>query len=330
MTTGSALPDLDSLVLPDLPAVLESLMLRIPAGRVASYGTLAEALGHIRAARWVAEFLVDPPDTLRSVAHRVVRRTGELGAYFDGEPTKARLLADEGVAFIDGRIPLEEYEFRDFPEDGPLVELERWQRIVAERVELRPYRYTPTKVAAVDVAYPTSDRGIGGYVLLDTANCQVQWSTTVEVDIPFPYISGFLAYRELPVHAALLREARAAGKLASVLFVDGNGLLHPRRAGVACQLGAMAGLRTIGIGKTLLCGHVDLDAVTPGNPGEIVHDGDVIGTAVRARDGANPFFVSPGHRIDVAGATRLARLLVRDHRLPEPIYLADRLGREPS
>lgn len=322
------LPDLETLELPDLRAALVALVRRVPAGRVVTYGTLAEALGHVRAARWVAEVLADPPDELRSIAHRVVRRTGELGGHFEGEPAKEERLVAEGVDVTDGRIDLESFEYREFTDDGPLVRLLRWQNVVADRVRLEPYRHTPKRLAAVDVAYPDSSTGIGSYVLLDTETYETLWSTTVEVPITFPYVSGFLAYRELPVHAALLAAARTAGKLASVLFVDGNGLLHPRRAGVACQLGVMADLRTIGVGKKLLCGHVDLDALVPDTPQPVVHDGETIGTAVRAREGSNPFFVSPGHRIDVPSATRLARALTRDHRLPEPIHRADRRGRE--
>ncbi len=314
---------------PDLCRHLAELLHQIPPGCVAAYGTLAEALGTVKAARWVAEALTDPDDDVRHLCHRVVRRTGELGGYFTGRPDeKPRLLAAEGVRITDGVIDLDEFEHRDFRCERPLATLLDWQHDLAEQVRIEPYRGRPKHVAGVDVSYTPGGRAVGGYVVVEVATGRVEWSTTVEVDVRFPYIVGFLAFRELPVHLELFEAARAAGQLVPVTFVDGNGYLHPRRAGVACQLGVVAGVRTIGIGKTLLCGSVDFDDVTPEEPADVIDDvGTVMGAACRAKATSKPFLASPGHRVDVRASVRLARTCLHGHLLPEPIYHADRLSR---
>ncbi len=118
--------------------------------------------------------------------------------------------------------------------------------------------------------------------------------------------------------------------MTEVLFVDGNGILHPRRAGIASHLGVLTNLRTVGVGKKLLCGKVDLSLVTPQKPQPIRDGQEIIGMALKAEAGSNPVFVSPGHRIDVANAARLAKRLFHGHRIPEPIYHADALSRQEA
>jgi deoxyribonuclease V len=131
----------------------------------------------------------------------------------------------------------------------------------------------------------------------------------------------------LPILLDLLKQVRAEGRLAEVVFVDGNGILHPRRAGIASHLGVAAKLATIGIGKSLLCGKVVAKTGGPADSQAVIHDGEVIGTAMKATPGSRPIFVSPGNLVDVPFAERLSRLLLRARRVPEPIYFAHSLSR---
>lgn len=324
----------DPPLVPDLDRLLVDVLQQIPAGRVASYGTIAEALGTLKAARWVAEALNDPHDDVRHVCHRVVRRTGELGGYFTGRPDeKRRRLVAEGVPIDGERVDLDACEFRDFDCDRPLAKLLHWQHELADRVRLEPYRGSPKTVGGLDVSYLPGGRAVGAYVLVEVSTGRLLWSKSLEVPVRFPYITGLLAFREIPVHRAVLAEVRRADRLVPVVFVDGNGILHPRRAGVACQLGVLEDLRTIGIGKKLLCGRVDFGSVTAEAPQPVLDATDsefVVGSAVVATDDSRPFFASPGHRLDVRAATRLARAGLAGHRLPEPIHLADRVSREAA
>lgn len=317
--------------LPDLPAALWSLLAQIPCGRVTTYGELAKALGSHAAARWVGEYMVDHPHERGCPCHRVVRKTGEVGLYITRDVAdKVRLLEDEGVPVHNGRVDVPRYDFRDFESDEPLVALAAYQESLPGRIRLEPFRGLPATVGGVDVSYRPPCRGVGSYALLDVEEGRLLWSTTVQTDVRFPYIPGFLAYRELPVLTELIEKVRAERQQADVLLVDGNGLLHPRHAGVACHFGVLVDRPTIGIGKKLLCGSVDLTDMRGDEARPVTHDGEIVGAAVKATTANKPVFVSPGHRMDVESAVHIARALFHGHRAPEPIYWADRLSRQAA
>jgi deoxyribonuclease V len=126
------------------------------------------------------------------------------------------------------------------------------------------------------------------------------------------------------------RSACAAGFAPDAVLIDGNGILHPRRAGIAACFGLLADVPTIGIGKTLLCGRVDCESVTVSEPQPVVHENQLIGMAVKSTDGSRPIFVSPGNRVDLNGAVDFVRRLFAGHRLPEPLHRADRLSKSAA
>jgi deoxyribonuclease V len=128
----------------------------------------------------------------------------------------------------------------------------------------------------------------------------------------------------------LLEDVRKQQKLADVVIVDGNGLLHPRFAGIASHVGVLAGVRTIGIGKKLLCGRSNLEGMKADDPRPVLYHDRLVGMAWKATSTSRPIFVSPGHLIDVAGAMRVVRRLGFGHRVPEPNYLADALSRRTA
>jgi deoxyribonuclease V len=290
---------------------------------------LAEALGDRIAARWVGHFALHhdhPPDC---VCHRIVRAGGVLGGYAASSvERKARRLADEGILVRNGLVDLDRFGFCEFASDRPLDRLRAIQESVRPQIILRPRRRIPKWVGGVDVAYPNPDEGCAAYALVETATGKLVWSTTLRRRVVFPYITTFLSFREIPILLELLAEVRAAGQMAEVVMVDGTGILHHRRAGIASHLGVAASLPTIGVIKKLLCGNVDLDAMAPGESRPIVLDDRWSGVAIRPTDGSpRPIFVSPGHRVDVEYCDRLTRRLLIGRRLPEPIYWADRLSR---
>ena len=316
---------------PNLYEALPRLIAQIPRGQVTTYGDLAEALGSLAAARWVGEFLILHPHDGGCPCHRVVRRTGEPGLYISGNPNeKIDRLRAEKIDVDNGRIDLERFGFNRFTSDRPLQSLTEFQAGLPERILQEAYHGVPELVAGVDISYPAAREAVGAYVLVDSASGRLVWSSTVRQRVTFPYIPGFLSFRESPLMLALLRQAKSQGQLAEVVFVDGNGILHPRRAGIASHLGVMSGVRTVGVGKKLLCGRVDLDDMPEAEPRPVFFDGDVIGMAVKSRATSRPVFVSPGHRIDSPSAVRLAIALFHGHRVPEPIYWADRVSRQPE
>lgn len=318
---------------PDLPAELSSLLEQIPTGLVTTYGDLARALGDVRAARWVGEYLLAHPHTTACPCHRVVRKDGDVGLFItrDVGDKISRLTAD-GVCVSNGRVPLDRFGFADFKSAAPLTTLRNVQLRLPDQVAIRPADRPIRSVGGIDVSYVSPDWGIAAYVRIDVVSQEVLWSTTIGGPVPFPYIPNYLTFRELPLFAKLFDEVRRCDQEAAVTIVDGNGILHPRRAGSASALGVAVGTPTVGVGKKLLCGYVELADLNSHQPREVVHEGEVIGFAMKSGDRSRPFFASPGHQIDQAGAVEVVKATLPrgTGRLPTPIALADRLSRQEA
>jgi len=315
--------------LPDLPMQLRDLLAQIRAGKVTTYGGLAEALGNPIAARWVGHFMLHHEHHDACPCHRVVRADGQLGGYVAGGPrAKAKRLATDGVVVRNSSVELARFGFHAFVSDRPLERLRQVQEALLAEVSLKARRRMPKLIGGVDVSYPSPSEGVAAYALVETATGRLAWSATVRRRVAFPYITSYLAFRELPVLLDLIDEVRAAGRLAGVLLVDGSGVLHQRHAGIATHLGIAASLPTIGVTKKLLCGQVELDGLEPEESRPVVYEGRPIGVALRPTAGSRrPIFISPGHRVDLAFAESAVRRLLLGRRLPEPLYWADRLSR---
>ncbi len=312
----------------DLPAELAALLRQVPRGRVTTYGLLAEALGDPAAARWIGARLLDHPHSARCPCHRVVRSNGEAGLYIAGD-SRAKLarLRRERVEIVDDQVDLTD-PFCRFESTRPMARLTAFQHTVPAILKLTPLRRSVTFVAGIDVAYVIPDEAVGAVVLVDAQSMETVWSTTVRAAVKFPYISGYLAFRELPVMLQAWDALRESGQRVDAVLIDGNGTLHPRRAGIACCFGLLADVVTVGIGKKRLCGRVDLDGMTVSDQRPVIDHGDLIGIAVKCRDESRPIFVSAGNHIDAGSAATLAKRLMSDHRLPEPLQRADRLSKD--
>ena len=137
----------------------------------------------------------------------------------------------------------------------------------------------------------------------------------------FPYVPGLLSFRELP---AVLPAFERLERLPDLVLCDGQGYVHPRRFGIACHLGVLLDVPTIGIGKTRLLGR---HAAVPDRRGAstpLLHDGKVIGAVLRTRAGVRPLYLSVGHRIGLTHALDIVMDCTTRFRLPEPIRAAHR------
>ncbi len=316
--------------LPDLPYHLANLLAQVPAGRVTTYGDLAKALGDVVASRWVASFFLHDERSNTWPTHRVLRGDGSLGLYaHGGEDAKAERLADEDVAIVGGKVNLDRYGVRDFQSTRPFEALRRIQDVVPGQCSLQPEAQPPRTIAGLDVSYAEGRVGVGGYALVDVQTAELIWSTTVRCQVDFPYISSYLSFRELPVLMELLAAARAADRIADIYLIDGAGIMHPRRAGVATHFGVLADVPTIGVTKKLLAGSFDARDIPAGEPRDVTDGGELLGTAIRPRESSKKFiWISPGHRCDVTTASEVVLNMLRGRRLPEPIYWADRISRQ--
>ncbi len=114
-----------------------------------------------------------------------------------------------------------------------------------------------------------------------------------------------------------------------VIFLDGQGLAHPRGSRIACQVGVLLDHPTVGVAKSRLFGvHEELGAEAGSRTSLQAPDGREIGVVLRTSRRGNPLYVSPGHGVSVERAADLVWACVRGHRLPEPTFLADRLSKE--
>ena len=140
--------------------------------------------------------------------------------------------------------------------------------------------------------------------------------------VSFPYVPGLLSFREAPAVLQALRKLRRAP---DAVMCDGHGLAHPRRFGIACHLGVITGVPTLGCAKSRLVGEHDEPGHLRGEKTPLIDHEDVIGTVLRTRDLVRPVFVSVGHRIDLVTAERVVLESGAGFRLPEPTRRADRL-----
>lgn len=311
--------------LPDLGAAVRALLAQVPAGRVTTFGAIARGLGDVRAARWTAHFLAERTSERDVPWHRVVRANGEL-PWRDPDARREQQLqlAREGIRVVDDAVARSDIEGELQLSQPPLAILAAFQDRVAEQVSEVDEPLPPRCYCGLDVAYPHPKRCVAAAVLLAADTLAPITTAVVEQAVAFPYLPGYLACRELP---ALLAAWQAVSRQAAgpvLCLVDGQGRLHPRRAGVACCFGVLADMPTIGVGKSLLCGKVC--APEPRSKSRRVTAGDeLIGVQVRERP---PLYISVGHRISLAAATDVVqRCLASDSRsLPAPTHWADRLS----
>lgn len=180
----------------------------------------------------------------------------------------------------------------------------------------------PRYVAGLDVAYSGDTLAAAVVVLEDFAEVD----RAVVVGRPtFPYVPGLFAFREAPALLTALERLRVTPDL---LVCDGQGLAHPRRFGLACHLGVLTGLPSMGVGKTALVGTYAAPGAGRGDTSRLVLDGEVVGTVLRTQNKTKPVFVSVGHRIDLGTATRHALRLSPRYRLPETTRAADHACRQ--
>ncbi len=140
-------------------------------------------------------------------------------------------------------------------------------------------------------------------------------------DEKFPYIPGLLAFREGP---AIIETFKKLRQKPDLLIIDGQGIAHPRGFGIACHVGVLLDVPSMGIAKKRLYGKYDEPGEKRGSWTPLLSkEEDVIGSVLRTRDGKNPVFVSLGHKIDSDSAREIALECARGYRIPEPTRRAD-------
>ncbi|MCZ6536016.1 MAG: deoxyribonuclease V [Chloroflexi bacterium] len=175
-------------------------------------------------------------------------------------------------------------------------------------------------VAGVDISGANSDGlATGAVVVLDLPALEVQEVKIAQAVPGMPYIPGLLSFREVPVLAQALESLTI---VPDIIMVDGQGVAHPRRFGIACHLGLLTDIPTIGCGKSILRGKHGPLETEQGSRAPLVDRDEVVGMALRTRSGVSPVYVSVGHKIDLESAVRWVLSCCGGLRIPEPTRLA--------
>lgn len=179
-------------------------------------------------------------------------------------------------------------------------------------------------VAGIDVGFENEGSVTrAAVVVLSFPELVVQQSILVRRPTCFPYVPGLLSFRELP---AVLEALEQLATLPDLLLCDGQGLAHPRRFGLACHLGVITGLPSIGVAKSLLSGrHAPVEQVR-GAWQPLIDHAEVIGAALCTRPGTKPVYVSIGHRLSLESAIAYTLRCQGRYRLPETTRQAHHLA----
>jgi deoxyribonuclease V len=201
------------------------------------------------------------------------------------------------------------------------------QKGLRDRVRLEPLPDDISLVAGTDVSFDKySEIVYAAIVVVRLPSLEVVTSAGVATKATFPYIPGLFSFREAP---PLLEAWEQLDVRPDVVMVDGQGIAHPRRLGIASHLGLLIGVPTVGCAKSVLVGKFEEPDESAGSHSPMVHKGDTIGAALRTRDRVSPVYVSPGHMADIPTAIALTMRCVNGYaagrsryRIPDPTRLA--------
>jgi deoxyribonuclease V len=190
------------------------------------------------------------------------------------------------------------------------------QRQLAQQVDVRRKLRRCKLVAAADASYSRfSSTCYVGVVVTRLSDMEIVEQRSAVRSMVFPYIPGLLSFREGPPILDVLKRIRSD---VDVLLIDGQGIAHPRRLGIASHVGLCLDCPTIGCAKSVLVGTYDALGVQRGSSAALVDRGEVIGSVLRTRDKTKPVFVSVGHGISLESATHIVLECCNGCRLPEP------------
>lgn len=202
------------------------------------------------------------------------------------------------------------------------------QKELARRIIREDHLGEVHTIAGVDMAI-NEQNGMAraAVVLLSFPALEILEQHVYEEPVRMEYIPGLLSFREIP---AIIGAFDQLKQRPGLVMVDGQGIAHPRRLGIAAHLGLWLDLPTIGCAKSILRGHYD-EAKLGEEAGSwlpLVDRGETIGAAVRTRARVKPMIISPGHRISLESSIRYVLECARGYRLPEPTRLADKLSKQ--
>lgn len=191
------------------------------------------------------------------------------------------------------------------------------QTELAKQVIREDVTGNPDNIAGVDVSFSKDDRAVAAAVIVDLKSMEIVEKVTREVVLSFPYIPGFLGFREAEVMVKVLKELKTGF---DVIMVNGHGILHPRGFGLASHVGLLMDIPTIGLAKRLIAGNYIKKDTSSFNRSKspvqmVVREKEIIGAYM------NRYYVSIGHKITLKTALELVKT-ASIYKTPEPIRQA--------
>jgi deoxyribonuclease V len=194
------------------------------------------------------------------------------------------------------------------------------QLSLAKKVVVENEVINPSLIAGIDISAPDA-QGVarGAVVVLRYPEFNIVEVEVAEDKIALPYIPGLLSFREAPL---ILAACEKLCNVPDLILIDGQGIAHPRRIGLASHVGLFLNLPTIGCAKSILCGQHRPVGEEVGSHAELLDKGELIGAVLRTKSGVKPIYVSVGHKIGLASALQWVIKCCRGYRLPDPTRLA--------
>jgi deoxyribonuclease V len=204
-----------------------------------------------------------------------------------------------------------------------IPEATRIQKELGNKLQIQDYNSPITTIAGADISLNLYSTTIyAGIMVLHYPSMQPVAYSLVKDETGFPYVPGYLAFREAP---ALHKVWEQIPEKPDILVVDGHGIAHPRRMGIAAHFGAVANHATIGCAKNLLFGKYSEPSPEKGSAQPIMDKAEQIGWAYRSKSKTNPVYVSPGHMVGMQQSLDILKTCTGKYRIPEPTRLAHEL-----
>ncbi|MGQ9705846.1 MAG: deoxyribonuclease V [bacterium] len=192
------------------------------------------------------------------------------------------------------------------------------QNELSTLVQLKPFNNNIKIIGGIDTSYKKNNV-LSAICIMNIISGEVIEKNIGIFKKGFPYVPTYLAFREVP---AIIKAIDTLKHIPDIFLIDGHGICHPRRVGIASHIGVVLGIPTVGVAKSHLIGDFNEPGSDKGMYSPIKINDDIVGFVFRSRTGVKPIFISPGHLIDLESTLKIVEKSLNKYRIPEPLRCA--------